>query len=577
MSHEIRTPLYGVLGTLELLGLTTLTRQQQEYLHTIQRSSATLLQLISDILDVSKIEAGQMALEEVEFSPLELAEEVMRGHAAMAENKGLQLYSCLDADLPGLLCGDAARIRQILNNLLSNALKFTDFGRVVLRLKVLERRDGQVELQWQVTDTGMGISQAQQERLFEPFYQAHGHQHTIGGTGLGLSICWNLSQMMNGSLRVVSEVGLGSSFSLALRLEVVEERQRALEGIQLLADSIYLRAPARELAVSLGAWVEGWGATGIVVDPLPDAPPPQAVLLDLLADSPVEPAWSGPRVCASADGGYQPQAEGQGWRVSIHHLRGIGQALLLAQRGEMALVQEEEPTPRLAGLGLRVLVAEDNPINQLLLREQLEQLGCSVILAANGQEALQHWSPGAFDALLTDVNMPQMNGYELARTLRQRDAQLPIIGVTANAMREEGERCMAVGMNAWLVKPMSLRTLHNGLRKLCGGAALALIEPSAAAEGEDRIQVSPRMQGLFIRTMRQDIQGMREAMEQGDLGNARQVVHRLRGALAVVQAHALADACGAMEETLVAEVPGGDLNTAVEALLGRMEKALEAL
>ncbi|MNM70128.1 Hpt domain protein [compost metagenome] len=132
-------------------------------------------------------------------------------------------------------------------------------------------------------------------------------------------------------------------------------------------------------------------------------------------------------------------------------------------------------------------------------------------------------------------------------------------------------------MNAWLVKPMSLRTLHNGLRKLCGGAALALIEPSAAAEGEDRIQVSPRMQGLFIRTMRQDIQGMREAMEQGDLGNARQVVHRLRGALAVVQAHAMADACGVMEETLVAEVPGGDLNTAVEALLGRMEKALEAL
>ncbi|MNE52008.1 Sensor protein EvgS precursor [compost metagenome] len=199
-------------------------------------------------------------------------------------------------------------------------------------------------------------------------------------------------------------------------------------------------------------------------------------------------------------------------------------------------------------------------------------------IAANGQEALQHWSPGAFDALLTDVNMPQMNGYELVRTLRQRDAQLPIIGVTANAMREEGERCMAVGMNAWLVKPMSLRTLHNGLRKLCGGAALALVEPPAAVEpGEDRIQVSPRMQGLFIRTMRQDIQGVREAMEQGDLGNARQVVHRLRGALAVVQAHAMADACGVMEETLVAEVPGGDLNAAVEALLGRMEKALEAL
>ncbi|MCY1490906.1 Sensor histidine kinase RcsC [compost metagenome] len=579
MSHEIRTPLYGVLGTLELLGLTSLTRQQQEYLSTIQRSSSTLLQLISDILDVSKIEAGQMALEEVEFSPLELAEEVMRGHAAMAESKGLQLYSCLDAGLPGLLHGDAARIRQILNNLLSNALKFTDFGRVVLRLKVLERRNGQVQLQWQVTDTGIGISQEQQRRLFEPFYQVHGHQHTIAGTGLGLSICWNLSQMLNGTLRVVSEVGLGSSFSLALRLEVVEERQVALDGVGLQEGSIYVRAPARELAAGFAAWVERWGAIGMVVEQLPEAPPPGAVLLDLLPEARIEPAWSGPRVCACHDGGYQPQAGEQGWRVSIHHLRGIGQALLLAQRGETVLAAEEEPAARLTRLGLRVLVAEDNPINQLLLKEQLEELGCTATIAANGQEALQHWAPGAFDVLLTDVNMPQMNGYELVRALRQRDARIPVIGVTANAMREEGERCMAVGMNAWLVKPMSLRTLHNGLRRVCDGIALPLVEtPEAAAllEDDERIEVSPKMRVLFVRTMREDIEKARTALQQGDLDGVRQVVHRLRGALAVVQAHALANACGVMEDTLIAERPGDALDAAVEALLERVEKALAA-
>ncbi|CAD5107939.1 hybrid sensor histidine kinase/response regulator [Zestomonas carbonaria] len=578
MSHEIRTPLYGVLGTLELLGLTELTQQQEEYLRTIQRSSSTLLQLISDVLDVSKIEAGQMALEEVEFSPLELAEEVMRGYAAVAEGKHLQFYACVDAEVPGLVRGDAARIRQILNNLLSNALKFTDIGRVVLRLKPIEFGDGWVELQWQVTDTGIGISEEQQERLFEPFYQVHGHQHTISGTGLGLSICWSLTRMMDGSLRVISEVGLGSSFTLRLPLEVVDTRQRAAEGIQLLRESVYVRAPLKELAACLCAWVERWGATAIAVALLPNSPPEGSVLLDLLPDGLPESTWAGPRVSALLDGGYLPQRVGQDWQVNIHHLRGIGQALRLAQRGEAVMEMADEPAPRLEKLGLRILVAEDNPINQVLLKEQLEELGCSVVLAANGREALRHWGAGDFDLLLTDVNMPEMNGYELVKALRQQGVDIPIIGVTANATREEGERCMAVGMNAWLVKPMSLCTLHGGLRRVCGGMPPAVSPPSAsvaADEAVDRIQVSEKMRGLFLKTMRQDTQSLREALLRGDLGDVRQMLHRLRGALAVVQAHGLAEACGSVEEDLLAESPGPDLSAKVAALMERIGAALE--
>ncbi|MDH0292771.1 ATP-binding protein [Pseudomonas sp. GD04087] len=578
MSHEIRTPLYGVLGTLELLGLTELTGQQRDYLATIQRSSSTLLQLISDILDVSKIEAGQMALEVLEFNPLELAEDVVAGYAGVAEGKELQLYACIDANVPGLVRGDAARIRQILANLLSNALKFTDIGRVVLRLRVVVSEAGETALQWQVTDTGIGMSDAQQQRLFEPFYQAHGHEHTVSGTGLGLSICARLSQLMGGQLRVVSETGLGSSFTFTLALPVLERVQPLADGSPLLPQPVYVRAPVKELAQNLAAWIDCWGGSALLQEELPSSTPPGAVLLDLL-EAGDEPLWGGPRVCALTDASAQPQASAQGWEVSLYHLSGIAQALRLAQQGVGSEARQVPRVARLGKLGLRVLVAEDNPINQALLKEQLEELGCRVTLTSNGREALQRWAPGAFDALLTDVNMPVMNGYELVGELRRHDSWLPIIGVTANALREEGERCMAVGMNAWLVKPMSLRTLHDGLLKVCGHAAAELpaSENTSETPVPERIQVSEKMRDLFLRTMRQDMQGVTDALQRNDLATVRQQVHRLRGALAVVQAHGLSDACGAVEEALIAQPAGPELSAAVTMLMGRIEAALASL
>ncbi|QRY81677.1 response regulator [Pseudomonas sp. PDNC002] len=578
MSHEIRTPLYGVLGTLELLGLTDLSQQQRDYLATIQRSSSTLLQLISDILDVSKIEAGQMALEAVEFNPLELSEDVVSGYAGVAGGKELQLYACIDANVPGLVRGDAARIRQILANLLSNALKFTDIGRVVLRLRMVVGEAGETALQWQVTDTGIGMSDAQQQRLFEPFYQAHGHEHTVSGTGLGLSICARLSQLMGGQLRVVSETGLGSSFTFTLALPVLERAQPLADSAPLLPQPVYVRAPVKELAQNLAAWIDGWGGSALVQEELPADTPPGAVLLDLLEAS-KEPLWHGPRVCALADAGAQPLASTQGWEVSLYHLAGIAQALRLAQQGGGVEARQTPRVARLGKLGLRVLVAEDNPINQALLKEQLEELGCRVTLTSNGREALQRWAPGAFDALLTDVNMPVMNGYELVCELRRQDSWLPIIGVTANALREEGERCMAVGMNAWLVKPMSLRTLHDGLLKVCGHAAAGPADSDVEAEvsTQDDIQVSEKMRDLFLRTMRQDMQGVTDALQDSDLATVRQHVHRLRGALAVVRAHALSDACGAVEEALIAQPAGPELSAAVTVLMGRIEAALARL
>ncbi|PHX39724.1 histidine kinase, partial [Pseudomonas sp. NZIPFR-PS2] len=349
MSHEIRTPLYGVLGTLELLARTRLDAQQKSYLHAIEGSSATLLQLICDVLDVSKIEAGQLALELSEFCVPTLVQEVVQGYAAAAHSKGLQLYACLDPQLPRRLIGDASRVRQILNNLLSNAVKFTDSGRVVLRVKKLGREGERVCLQWQISDTGKGIAPADQAFIFEPFYQSEGNSHVIAGTGLGLPICLRLTHLMNGTLRMV--------------------------------------------------WLRRWGARAQVGLPTSTQLAGHCVLLELM-ERHLDLPWQGPRVLASNDGAHEPQFNGDGWQVNLNDLDAIQQAVRHAQNGQVVPPQTRCEARDLRPLHLHILVAEDNVINQLILRDQLEELGCSVELAGDGEDALARWHEGTFDVVL---------------------------------------------------------------------------------------------------------------------------------------------------------------------------------
>ena len=580
MSHEIRTPLYGVLGTLELLELTSLDGRQRVYLNTISRSSSTLLQLISDILDVSKIESGQMALETGRFCPLDMAEEVVDAYAASAESKGLQIYACIDADVPDQLSGDQSRIRQILNNLLNNAIKFSDYGRVVLRLKVLSRDAHNVTLQWQVTDTGVGISEAQQQRLFEPFYQVF-NGHSAGGTGLGLSICMRLTQLMDGQLRVVSEPGLGSSFSLMLEMPILEGALPAVSDLHLRPTPVYVRAPAIELAQTTCDWLNRWGGHALVAPGAAINTSPGGVLVDLLPSRHSVLEWHGPRVTGLSGAG-QPEHLADGWQVGVHMIRAIGRAVMLAQQGRDAAAPGQASSRR-EKLALRVLVAEDNPINQTILKEQLEELGCRVVLASHGQEALSLWAPDAFDAVLTDVNMPIMNGYELASAIRQQDAHVPIIGVTANAMREEGERCRAVGMNAHMVKPMTLQTLWAELARVCDVVPgevpheLATVPRNDHEPGETVIVVSARMRDLFVNTMGADIKTAQQALSERDSDALKARLHCIRGALAVVQARELAQACGELEHRLEGHVLDESLHNQIEVLLARIKRAVAAV
>jgi len=466
MSHEIRTPLYGVLGTLELLARTRLDAQQKSYLRAIEGSSATLLQLICDVLDVSKIEAGQLALELSEFCAQELVQEVVQGYAAAAQSKGLQLYACLDPQLPGRLIGDTSRIRQILNNLLSNAVKFTDSGRVVLRVKLLSREGERASLQWQVSDTGKGIAPDDQPYIFEPFYQTEGNTNVVAGTGLGLPICLRLTHLMNGSLRLVSERGLGSSFSLTLPLEEPSKGSPASSMTALLPDIIYVVSPVREIAETMSGWLRRWGARPHIGQPPPMDLTSTCVLIELHSghlEQRLVPQWSGPLVLATSDGCNVPQIMFGGWKVNLNDLHAIHLAVSQAQGLRVVQPQTFSEQRDLRKLNLHILVAEDNVINQLILRDQLEELGCTVELTSNGEEALSRWRSQPFDIVLTDVNMPKLNGYELAEELRRLGCTTPIIGATANAMRGEEALCLAAGMNHCLVKPFTLRALFNDL------------------------------------------------------------------------------------------------------------------
>ena len=466
MSHEIRTPLHGVLGTLELLGRTQLDPRQKDYLHAIEGSSATLLQLICDVLDVSKIEAGQLALELSEFSVVDLAQEVIQGYAAAAQRKGLNLYACYDSRLPDQVMGDVARIRQILNNLLSNAVKFTDSGRVVLRLSLQSREGERANLMWQISDTGKGIPQAAQPFIFEPFYQTGGSTHEVVGTGLGLPICLRLSQLMNGSIRMVSEVGLGSSFSLSLPLEVPRASALPSTLTSLLPETIHVLSPVRELAETISGWLRKWGARPQIGHSRPHDGSTPAILLELHPGSleqQLKPDWAGPVVLAAGDGNHEPQIIDGTWQVNLNNLKAIHQAVSAAQGVQVLTPSLYHKHKELRKLNLNILVAEDNAINQLILSDQLEELGCTVELASNGEEALSIWHQGSFDLLLTDVNMPKLNGYELTRLLRSHGCVAPIIGATANAMLGEEELCLAAGMSHCLVKPFSLQALFKCL------------------------------------------------------------------------------------------------------------------
>lgn len=543
MSHEIRTPLYGMLGTLELLALTSLNDDQRQQLATIQSSSKVLLQILNDLLDYSKAEAGQLDLDAVAFDPVELVETAVRAQLPIALRKGLALRCRVKADLPWLI-GDPGRLRQALDNLLGNALKFTMEGHVGVRAYlatgVEERpeRPGHVCLVIEVSDTGIGIAPERQAQLFQPFVQGEAATaRRYGGSGLGLSICRRLARLMGGDAIVSSVPGKGSCFTITVWLAPGEARMPVephLPAVAVLAHSPRLDEELVAMVLEMG------GRATAAIDATPQ---PGAVLMIAGDSGMTTPAGYAGVVWLRVDGPLEPERRSGGYVVSAYHQQGIRRALCLAAGAPQDSVPAETGAQvAMPQFGLHALVVDDHPYNRRLLKQQLEQLGCRVTLAANGVEGLALASRESFDVVFSDVNMPGIDGYTLTRRLRDAGVMVPVIGATANAGAGEVERCLAAGMNGCVCKPIFLAALTESLQKTFAGRPIVLApvdpgEPATSCDVSD-----------LVRTMRDDLDVLTQAIARGDLAQVGRTAHRMRGAIVSVEGgEEVADLCRDLE------------------------------
>ncbi|WP_434701001.1 response regulator [Pseudomonas sp. D1-36] len=455
MSHEIRTPLNGLLGMIALSLDGPLTAEQQQQLSIAHDSGKVLVELLNDILDLSKFDAGQLELERIPFDLGSLVEDTAN---LLSQNAApsVELACLIEPQFPAQVLGDPTRVRQIVSNLLSNALKFTRFGRVDVRLSQYE---GGVRIE--VCDTGIGIPQEAQARILQPFTQAGaGITRQFGGTGLGLALTYNLCEAMQGRLTISSEAGFGSQFCADLPLPC---HTPAVPVVRLHGNVVAITTANSGLAELLGMLLPAWGLDYVqrsVDDGLLGLKPDI-----LITDCPeclfnLRPTFDATILLVTAYGSFMPSEEASALAPLLQQARPLArhalyQVLRRALQSEATTINEAQIDALPPTLRARVLLVEDNPVNQLVAKGMLVKLGCEVVVAAHGAEGLDQLEQREFDLVLMDCNMPVMDGYEASRQIRRsgRWPDLPIVALTANAMPEERERCRAAGMSDYLSKP----------------------------------------------------------------------------------------------------------------------------